>query len=344
MSEFNDRLVDLTADEQQMRYRQLAAAALDYYDVDDANPVFIQHNAGVAYRVDTKEFSRRYVLKIAETVGDAQDVKPERIRGSMLWLLALARETDLVVQEPIPNRSGEFVTTVHFPDLREPFYCTLQRWVDGERFRGHFNFNEAHRIGVILAQLHQHASSWVSAETLDALELNQEWLSDCLRVLSSFAEPNILSSTEWSTVVAACSRVDDIMARLGNDRQTWGPIHGDLHHGNLIVHCGTLQPIDFGVLRRGYFTYDVGTTLYHMMYQDAEVRRALRDGYEHIYPRESLSDLSVEAMICAAALANLSFQITVPSQRNSPLTARNMREFANVFCANLIKGTRFAFR
>lgn len=66
---------------------------------------------------------RRFLLKIAEPVGEGGVDAPERFRWTLGWLAALARDTDLVVQEPIPNREGGFLTAVPVEDLAAPFLC-----------------------------------------------------------------------------------------------------------------------------------------------------------------------------------------------------------------------------
>lgn len=78
------------------------------------------------------------------------------------------------------------------------------------------------------------------------------------------------------------------------------------------------------------------------MYQgDVSVRRALLAGYRAIRPGADLAPLEAETYVCAAALSNLAFQVTIPSERASPAFARNVREFATVFCRKLVADEPF---
>jgi hypothetical protein len=78
------------------------------------------------------------------------------------------------------------------------------------------------------------------------------------------------------------------------------------------------------------------------MYQDdASVRRALIEGYNAVRPDWHPRPGETEAFLCTAALSNLSFQITIPQERASPVFARNVREFATIFCRRLIAGEPF---
>jgi hypothetical protein len=56
---------------------------------------------------------------------------PARIRSHHAWLEALARDTDLTVQDPVRNHDGETITTV--PGERGKTYLvSVLRWVKGE--------------------------------------------------------------------------------------------------------------------------------------------------------------------------------------------------------------------
>jgi len=194
-----------------------------------------------------------------------------------------------------------------------------------------------------MAQLHRHSSRWNAPELLDGLEQDETWLDDHLGTLRRAVSAGILSEAEWSAVEAACDRVRDVMHSLGREPLHWGPVHGDLHQDNLLFDGDEVRPIDFGELRIAHFPHDLGVTLYHLMYvDDINVRRVLFEGYESVRPLAPLPDLAPESFLCAVALSNLSFQVTVPSQRNSSLFKRNVRAFATVYCKNLVAGETFA--
>jgi thiamine kinase-like enzyme len=132
--------------------------------------------------------------------------------------------------------------------------------------------------------------------------------------------------------VQAVPGADAVMAGLGRGPAVWGPIHGDLHHGNILFNGGEVRLIDFGGFARTHFAHGLGTALYHVMYQDADVRRALVRGYDAPWLTEAVAG----AAVCAAAIDNLAFQITIPRERASPLFARNARELADVFSRRLL--------
>jgi hypothetical protein len=75
-----------------------------------------------------------------------------------------------------------------------------------------------------------------------------------------------------------------------------------------------------------------------VMYQRVAVRRALAEGYG----AEWLIEEVAGAAVCAAAIDNLAFQLTIPRERTSAHTARNVRELADVFGRRLLAGQPFA--
>jgi Ser/Thr protein kinase RdoA (MazF antagonist) len=317
------------------RYRRLAAAALDHYDVGPAEPAFLQHNAGVAYRVETAA-GERFVLKIAEPIGDGGGWATAGLEASLVWLAALARESDLVVQEPVPNRLGGLLTAVAVADLAAPFRCSLQRWVEGERV-GHVTPDHARLIGAAVARLHHHGATRVPSVPLTADDWGSGWVSERAGDLRGVVELGIVSAEDWRTVERAAERVDRVMAGLGRGPAVWGPIHGDLHHGNLLFHGGEVRLIDFGGFTRTHLAHDVGTAIYHVMYQDTGVRRALLEGYGATWLTEEIAG----AAVCAAAIDHLAFQITIPRERTSVHMVRNVRELAHVFSRRLLAGEPF---
>jgi Ser/Thr protein kinase RdoA (MazF antagonist) len=344
MSAFNARFESLSSEQRQERYQALARAALMHYALDKSTVTFLGHNAGVAYSVTVPDTGQRFLLKIAEPVGEGSGSEPTHLRSTLLWLAALARETDLVVQEPVLNRKAEQLTAVSIDDLPYPFYCSLQRWVEGEHVQGDFTVTQTFLIGALLGTLHEHASHWPLAATLPAHDLDSSWMVNCEEHLRRVVDLGILPLTMWMIVAEACRYIRRVMEVLGRQPEVWGPIHGDLHHQNLLFRDGRALPIDFGPLCRAHFTYELGVTLYHVMYQnDASVRRALLAGYHSKRPHAALMPLEAEAFLCAAALSNLAFQVTIPHQRTSSLFVHNVREFAAVFCKQLVYGTSFIF-
>ena len=343
MNEFNQRFQGLSKPQQQARYEQLALACLAHYPTVNGTITFIAHNAGIVYRIDSARDS--FVLKIAEPIGEGANYTiPDYLNIGFVWLDRIARELPLMVQQPIASQPDTFVTTVTVDDLSQPFYCTLQRWIDGQRLRDP-SPAQAHQIGVIMAQLHNHGRQWSHDKALEGWKYDAAWLSENLDGFAKVKSLNILSDAEWMTVEKAVDRILHVMQTLGTDASVWGPIHGDISQYNLLVrHDGTISPIDFGALVFAHYGYDLGVTLYHLMYLDAATRKSLVEGYHTVRDMTSFGNMGLEAFLCMAGLSNLAFNVELPDQRTSTLFIRNVREFAATFCHNLINDIPFALQ
>lgn len=341
MNEFNTQFEGLTVAEKQARYLRLAQACLLHYPAANGPVTFIAHNAGVVYRVESAQ-GDKFMLKIAQATGESSwDTSAECVNSVFLWLDAIARETPLTVQQPVANARGEFMTAVEFDDLSKPFYCSLQRWLDGEHPHDP-SPEQAYQIGAMMAQLHTHGSQWIADKNPPAWTYDEGWLLENLAVFAGVRKLDIISDADWRTVETAVGRIQHRMLAPGTSPQVRGPIHSDIHHGNLLIVDGQMCPIDFGGMIRGHYLLDLGLTLYHFMYLSAETRQALVAGYQAHREIINLAEMDFEAFLCAAALANLAFNVDLPDQRTSRLFIRNVREFSGVYCRHLVDKVPFA--
>ena len=307
----------------------IARAALARYALETAGLVALPGNSAV-YRVDTAG-GIPYRLKIhaAEPA--------ERIRARLLWLAALGEATGLAVQAPVPDRAGQIVTLV------DGNACSLQRWVDGEPPGRDFTAEEAYRLGGLIARLHAHSATWAPPpEVFSALPLyTPADLEAHVAALRAGVEIGALTADDFATVEAAGRFVRETLRAVPHDRDRWGPVHGDLHHDNILLHGDEMRPIDFDGLHIAPYAYDLGTILYHILHQQVAVRWALVEGYEAARVLGMPGELWPEACVVWAAIDNLAFQVTLPSQLGTPLLARNLRWLAREFCPRLLKAQAF---
>jgi Ser/Thr protein kinase RdoA (MazF antagonist) len=343
MNEFNERFQGLSEPQKQARYKQLALACLAHYPDIVGKITFVAHNAGIVYLIDSAR--GKFVLKIAEPIGEGENyTDSDYLNTGFMWLDRIARETDVVVQQPIASQTERFVTIVAFEDLSQPFYCSLQRWLDGQQLRDP-SPAQAHQVGAMMARLHNHGGQWIRDKSVEGWKYDEAWLNEVFEGFAKVKSLPILSGAEWTNVEKAVDRIQRVMQTIGKDAYVWGPVHGDIHHGNLVVlDDNTICPIDFGALVLAHYGYDLGVTLYHLMYLEAATRQALVEGYQTERELTLLADMGLEAFLCMAALANLAFNVELPDQRTSALFIRNVREFAAIYCNKLINDVPFALQ
>jgi Ser/Thr protein kinase RdoA (MazF antagonist) len=330
------------ANPQQERHHRLAERALGYYAIGEASAVFIRENGGLVYRVETGREGPRFVLKIIMPVGEDPSSRPDRLRAGLLWLAAVARETDLIVQEPVPNRQGDLLTALPAAEGDTALFCSLQRWVHGEHAKGGLSPRQAARLGAMLARLHEHGRRWLPAAPIDAQVIDAACLDEAIARLADVVDLGIVTPAEWAAVEGAGPRLRAAIAAEDPPGPAWGPLHGDLHEGNVLFGGDEARPIDFGGWMCGPLLYDLGVTIYHLLHRDGAVRRSLVEGYHRTRALDDRALARVDHYVCAAALLNLAYNVTIPSQRNSPLFQRNVREFVTVYCLSFVAGAPLA--
>src|SRR5262245_60740978 len=69
ISPLNAQLHRLAPNARHQRYLELAHAALTHYALHAPDPVYLQHNSGIAYRVEIPRTGDRFLLKIHASVG-----------------------------------------------------------------------------------------------------------------------------------------------------------------------------------------------------------------------------------------------------------------------------------
>ena len=158
---------DLTRLGRLRRMRQLARTALDSYGLAEASCSLVVQAGNTLYRIHDQ--ARRFPSPAGNLY--AQDQYLLRIyahgwqaaEASQLeldWLVAMRREADLPVQEPIPNLSGALLMRVAIPGLPEPRQCSLLRWVKGRELGHTARARDYHALGQLMARMHNFAEHW----------------------------------------------------------------------------------------------------------------------------------------------------------------------------------------
>ena len=185
-------------------------------------------------------------------------------RLQMMWVDALARETDLVLQNPIRNSDGDVVTAVHIEGLDEWVDCVVCTWLPGRVYCNTWGDHPwpspkyMGQIGRFTATMHSHMQAWTLPEGYARPRAGwQPHLQKAFDVLAKEPFVCALSKTDYGLLENGVRKAKGVMDRLGTDRRHFGLIHGDLCRSNLILHMGQILPIDFGNAAFGYYFGDM---------------------------------------------------------------------------------------
>ena len=333
-------LEGLSRREQITRLRGLARAALAEYDLPTPHLNLLAHLFNTTFRVDTAG-GCRYVLHIHRSGTPTV----ETVNAELAWLQALRRDTSLEVPEPVPARGGALLTVVSTPDMPEPHICVMLRWLDGRRLDTGLAPIHLERLGILMAQLHEHASRFgpprgFARGRVDRLILSAPvgWGADPFapEIVSAALDlvARTLSAEEAAQVGVVIERAQAVEQALSREPGTFGLIHADLHRYNLLFGSGTVRAIDFDDCGFGPLLYDPAVTLDNLPDRAAHpaMRAALLKGYRQVRPLSAEHEALIDTFI---ALRKVQDALWVLEYREHPAIKGDWRALARRVLAPL---------
>ncbi len=200
----------------------------------------------------------------------------------LLWLVALNRDTDLSVPEPVIMRSGDLLRSVSMPGLSGFRACMLFRWVKGQ-FEEDLTAEHLRAVGQFTAILHKHAETFRWPEELAPVKVSAETVGDNVPRATLRAH---YSEADAESLLATIPIIQRAMRSLREGHDVAGVIHGDLHQSNYLFHGGEARAIDFECVQWNYYAYDIATTFSYLSGRSdyVSLESAYVEGYTGVRP------------------------------------------------------------
>ena len=293
-------------------YERIAKAALNQYAVVQGEFQFLGHSGNVTFYVEAPE--EKFLLRIHQAFSGLQDdiwQRPDIIESELLWLAALRHQTNVIVQEPVQNLQARWVTQVLADDTQDVFYCSLLRWIDGYVCDTHRTPQQAHQLGLLMAQLHHHSSQWKLPQNFVRPIFDENRLRAALSALYPAVSYGLISPEHYRMLTVATQKIESTMKTLGQAQDVWGLIHADLHESNYLFHNEQIRPIDFARCGFGYYLYDIAESIQYLVPQ---VRASFFEGYQTIRRLPERYLQIVEGFFIMAIIYNYSFHLNNPKE------------------------------
>jgi Ser/Thr protein kinase RdoA (MazF antagonist) len=280
-----------------MPFEPLHLAALGRYGLV---PRRLRRLAADVVSVDATD-GRRYALRCRP----AADRVFGNIPLELTWTAALRADTDLEPPVPVPGLDGQLVQMVAAAGA-ETCDCVLFEWIPGVELAQRLTPENAHRLGVLSARLHEHAASFRPPPDLPVRRL-RDGERDVLLVRD---HPRFLPPARRAVFEAAAERFRRVVDALYADPAGLRVVHADLHHENVKVHRGKLRPLDFYEVVWAYPVQDLSLTLYDLRYY--------ADCKPHGYP-------AIRDAFAAGYASRLPWPESHPGQLDTLVAARLLR-------------------
>lgn len=260
------------------RLRAYARRALARYPIEVRRADLIGTDTNLIYRVATAT-GERYALRLAFPGWR----RPENLHSEVLWLDALALDTDIPVPRIIRAADGAAIVRAS-PDGEEPVhYALLMTWLPGIALGKRLTEANVFKMGELFGKLHIHGKAWTPPEGFASQRFDRFMSRGEPDILLAESQRDAFTSRQWEIVSRMRARVEDAYARL--DPADLRVIHCDLWHGNIKVHKGELAPFDFEDTIWGYRLHDLAMALLDLVEDVGAARYGallpiFRAGYE----------------------------------------------------------------
>lgn len=317
------------------KLHNLAKLALLEYPIEVHQLSQVGHISGnLKFLVESE--NDRFLLSVQYPIPHKQYIPlVSVIESHLLWLEALNKETNIVVQKPIPNRSNEVVTCITSQDDEsDRVLCSLLSWIDGEPIKFPHPKHIKH-IGGLMAQLHKHTQKWKLPEQFIRPSLDADDLSLSLNKLQIARDDGRISKDNFDILFKTAIKIQQAYLDETTDPKKWGLIHNDLVPGNCLFYADDIRPIDFDNCGFGYYLYDLAWVLNQF---PSDSRRNFMKGYSQIFPLSQEHWSSIEAFMIMSKLRTLSWWVG-----NQNHQFEYIPKFVQDLCINFLEDKPFLF-
>jgi Ser/Thr protein kinase RdoA (MazF antagonist)/uncharacterized protein YkwD len=263
---------------------------------------------------------KRYVLRV-----NAPGFHTEaEIRSELQWLLALNRATDLIVPNPVPTKSGEWVTSAEPPGIPVARNCVLFEYIPGQTIENVISSENMEKVGVFIAKIHHHGAHFTPPEGFTRKHWDMGGLSGGMLDVPVEEVYALLTDEERSVLKSAENLVAEATERLGKGKEVYGLIHADLHNKSYLFRGEDAFVLDFDTCGYGYYIYDLAVPIWNLIDIKHGNVEALKSALFRGYRRVKTLSLAEEKLLKNFIAGRLMIHtLTLIAHREDPAIQKN---------------------
>ena len=267
-------------------YKPAAMKALESFPIDALDITFIDVSENVTFKVSAYGGKSDYVLRLHRPgYNTIEELESER-----MWTKAL-KTAGIVVQEAVRVDHGQkHYVPITIPGLDEERYAGVTTWLEGTPLSdvleagadGATRDRLFHRIGKIIATIHNQSSHWKAPSGFIRRRLDADNLLGPDPFWGRFWEHEDLTQAEREFLFRERDNLHAVLSAYGERPDNFSLIHADLTPENIICNEDDLAVIDFDDSAYGWHMYDIAAALidYRFEHDFDTLRAALLDGYQ----------------------------------------------------------------
>ena len=302
--------------------RDVGPALWFWDEVDGGTARLINHSENQTFLVDTPG-QGAFTLRVHRTGYHSL----ASIDSELAWLMALRRDTDLAIPQPVPGRDGQLLQRFDTP--RGERMAVLFRFIEGREPQPDSNLGDLFvTLGGYAATMHNHVTTWQRPPGFE----RQVW--QAATILDSDGPwgdwrmaPGVTDSNR-----PVLDRLDSALwlrlGAYGTGADRYGLIHADMRLGNLLVDGSKVTLIDFDDCGFCWFAYDFAAAISFHETNPAipALRSAWIEGYQSVRPLSQEDIGAIDSMIMLRRMALLAW---IGSHADTKLAQQHMRGFAD---------------
>ncbi|MGN9863927.1 phosphotransferase enzyme family protein [Bacillus swezeyi] len=229
---------------------KILAEAAEIYGFKRKDVSFIADAENYVYEFVKNEES--YILKITHTIRRS----PAYIMGEMEWLHHLA-DGGLSVAAPIASLNGKDIEEV--PDGKSgAFLVRVYEKAPGHKVEeADWNGELFYQLGRYTGEMHRLTKSY---KLSNPAYKRQEWDEEEQLKLRKYVPE------DQKEVFRQADALMEELRQLPKDRDSYGLVHADLHHGNFNWDNGKITTFDFDDIGYNWFVNDISILLYNILW------------------------------------------------------------------------------
>jgi Ser/Thr protein kinase RdoA (MazF antagonist) len=265
------------------RLRPLAANALKAFDLEIRDLRLVGVFTNALFRAFTAAGPSYLVRICAPGWRSKTDLLSE-----VAWLQALSQAPEIGAPRPLAARNGDYIVQAAAPGVI-PSRVMLMSWLPGILLARRLTETNLEKMGELFARLHAQAIAFVPPPGFTRRRMDSIFARGETEVLFDASCADAFTPASRTFFAGTRQVVNEAFSRLYADSRGLRVIHNDLHHENIKIYRGRLQPLDFEDTIWGYPVQDIAMALHDLwleVEQDAydTLLAAFRRGYESLSP------------------------------------------------------------